>query len=242
MQRIEMLKYARRVVDTLPAVKAYLSDESLAAIEYIKTYDYFLGRVSGLVRRAHGGEVGTVEFSNAMSELINGQMRNAYNTAWFDSDLGGETSAQLPDYLEESLSNFIASQSNMQWSYMYYADIQKARAGMGTLDSLISRASLWATRWNEAYSEAMKLITMRAGGRLMWVEGDTEDKCEVCKSLDGIVAYASLWDELNVRPQHAPNNKLQCGGWKCGCYFLPTNKRQTKDAKKKILLAVKRAS
>lgn len=215
----------------------------IAALGYpaeYKSYDDALSRIEQLIRDAYNGKLGTIDFTSGMASILSGQVRNAYNTAWYDMEFGGETSAALPDYLERSLQNFISIASDMQYSYNLYADIIKARQAKTGLDLLLSRAQMWANRWNDAYNEAIKLINSHLGQKLKWIEGDTQDKCDVCVSLNGIVAYASVWEDLGVKPQAAPNSNLTCGGWRCGCYFLPTTERQTRNARDAILRAIGR--
>jgi hypothetical protein len=171
---------------------------------------------------------------DGMADAISGSMRNAYNAAWYDAEFGGQTSAQLPDYLENSLLETIASQSNRAWAYKYFTDIMTARVSGAPIDPLLSRAEMWATRWQEAYNRAMQLITEQTGGKLKWIEGDTQEKCDICVALDGIVAYAVVWRELGVYPQNAPNDKLTCGGWRCQCRLEPTSEKQTRNARKRI--------
>jgi hypothetical protein len=83
------------------------------------------------------------------------------------------------------------------------------------------------------------LIAVESGGNLEWEEGDTVEKCDICKALDGIVAFASEWAVLGVRPQNAPNPMLTslragknkgCAGWHCDCKLKPTTKRRSPNA------------
>jgi hypothetical protein len=112
----------------------------------------------------------------------------------------------------------------------FYRDIVDARVDGTPVAPLLARASLWAQRWTEAYNEAVRLITLNLGGNLEWKLGATEEHCPECAAFDGIVARASEWETLGIRPQNAPNNKLTCGGWKCDCSLTPTDKKRSPGA------------
>jgi len=217
----------RRVIKIFPAVYPYLKGRArwLAyTAEAYKSYDYYLANIQGLVNGVYSNYIGG-EFIDSMANLISGQLLDAYQQAIADQ---GFTDFFLPDYLQESLDALILSQYN--YVDQFFRDIVDARIDGTPVAPLLARAELWAQRWKEAYNEATRLMTIKNGGNLEWQEGDTEDKCSTCLALDGIVAWASEWSALNVKPQNAPNNKIECGGWKCGCSLTPTDKRRSPNA------------
>jgi len=69
----------------------------------------------------------------------------------------------------------------------------------------------------------------------VWVIGETEVSCSTCLALNGIVAYASEWEESGVHPQGPQNGALACGGWNCDCSLDTTNARRTRDALGRIM-------
>jgi len=222
--------YLRLAVLAVPDVIQYLSGKA-RFLAYkpaaFKTYDYMLKQIEGLVRGVYAGNIAGV-FIDTMANLISGQLTQAYNQAWTDEEGQGE----FPDYLQVSLDDMILGQYD--FVDQYYRDIVDARLDQTSIDPLLMRAGMWALRWTEAYNEAVRLITLENGGNMEWVEGDTEHKCDTCLALDGKVARASEWDALGLRPQNAPNKKLECGGWRCGCSLVPTNKRRTAGAYGKL--------
>lgn len=228
----------RQAVRLVPSVMPHLSDKARWMVytsEPYKTADYMLTQIERLVSSVYSGYIGG-QFIDTMANLISGQLTQAYRQAYRDE---GFTDYVLPDYLEQSLEEMILNQYN--FVDQYYRDIVDARVDGSSIDPLLARAQLWANRWTEAYNEAVRLITINGGGNLEWVYGDT-DHCDTCMSLNGIVARASEWDMLGVKPQSAPNNKLQCGGWKCQCRLEPTKKRRSPNAYgriEEILLAKK---
>jgi hypothetical protein len=188
-----------------------------------KTVDYMQSQIEGLVKGVYTGAVGG-GFIDVMANLISGQLTQAYRQAFEDE---GFSDSSLPDYLAASLEEMILN----QYDYVdqYYRDIVDARVDGTPIQPLLARAALWANRWTEAYNEAVRLITLNGGGNLEWIFGDT-DHCDTCQSLNGLVARASEWDALGVKPQSAPNNKLQCQGWRCQCTLSPTDKRRSPNA------------
>jgi hypothetical protein len=217
----------KKVTAIYPRVIYYLSPqkryELYRATEY-KTYDYMLSQIVGLVRGVYNGYIGG-EFIDSMANLISGQLTQAYQKAYEDE---GFTEFFLPDYLQSSLNEMILNQYN--FVDQYYRDIVDARVDQTSITPLLARADLWAQRWTEAYNEAVRLITLEGGGNMVWTLGATEAHCPECAALDGIVANAKEWNTLGVKPQHAPNDKLTCGGWKCDCSLTATTKRRSPNA------------
>jgi hypothetical protein len=196
-----------------------------------KTYDYFLSTLERLIRSVYSGLLGG-EFIDITANLIQGQIFQAYEQAWLDDG----NLLPLPSFLQSAAEQAVLKQ--FDYVDQLYRDIVDARVDNTPIDPLIARAPLWANRFSEAQSNANALIALEMGGKLVWVEGDTKDKCKTCVALDGIVAYASIWTRLNVHPQGAPNPYIKCEGWNCSCQLLPTTERQTRDAEKRIMAAV----
>lgn len=215
----------KRGVDLYPTILALCPEH---AGYFSKTYDYFLQNMQRLIRSVYEGNLGG-DFIGITENLISGQLRQAYEQAWTDEGTGGS----IPEYLTESLNAMILDQHG--YVPGLYRDIVDARVDGTSLNPLLYRAELWANRWTEAYNEAVHLITLKNGGKEIWVTGETETHCPTCAALNGIVAYASEWEQLGVRPQNAPNDKLACDGWNCDCRRDPTDKRRSPKAFETIL-------
>ena len=196
-----------------------------------KTYDYFLSELTRMVKNVYNGFSGG-DFIDSMASLVNGQLTQAYNNAWIDEGYA----LPLPDYLAASLEAMVLGQ--FDFVDQYYRDIVDAKIDQTPIDPLLARVSLWANRYNEAYNEAIRLITVNSGGNLIWKLGQTEEHCHTCFNLNGIVARAIEWEQLGVRPQGAPNTRLECGGWRCDCSLEPTDQRRTRDAYGRIEEAI----
>jgi len=239
-------KFIRDALKFTPQILPFLSGKArsfyYASVKFYayKSYDDMLSKIQSLVKNTYRGNVSTVDFTDRMSSIIGGQLRNAYNTAWIDEGMNADnTSAALPDYLEEPLLQAIADQTDSSFAYQYFKDIMAARSDGSPIDPLLSRAELWANQWNTAYENATSLITLQNGGREMWVLGETEQHCPECNALNGIVAFASEWDELGVYPKNPPNDNLTCGGWRCDCSRVATDKKRSRNAYNRIKAIVK---
>ena len=223
MDKVALLSYVREAIQAVPQVVKYLYST-------YKSYDYFLAQVNGLVRGLYNGFIGG-EFIDTLANLISGQLWDAYEKAWFDE--GGD--GVVPDYLNKSYQDAVST----QYGYVdaFYRDIVDARIDKTSLDPLMMRAGMWANQWNSSYNEAVRLITLEGGGNLVWQYGEAEH-CETCRSLNGIVAWAKEWDALGVKPQNAPNNLIECGGWQCKCSLSPTKQRRSPGAYGRIEAAI----
>lgn len=223
MNKSLLLASLRAVVRVVPDVLPHLSTRTRYALaeptEY-KTYEFFYTAIVGLVEGVYQGFIGGV-FIDTLANLISGQLTDAYMRAWADDG----NFSELPPYLLQSLETAILDQYN--YVDQFYRDIVDARVDGTSIAPLINRAQMWANRYNEAYNETMRLITLENGGKLEWIEGDTIQKCETCVALNGMVLYAKEWESLGVHPQGAPNDKLICKGWHCDCTLLPTDKRRS---------------
>ena len=220
------LKFIREAVKLVPQVRPHLSDKArfymYETVAY-KSYDYMLKQIEGLVRGVYSGNIGGA-FIDTMANLISGQLTDAYQVAWKDEGDGGE----FPEYLNAPLESEILNQYDFVDGF--YRAIVDARVDKTPIDPLLVRAGLWANAYNTAYENATSIITAANGGNEEWILGQTEEHCPECNSLNGIVARATEWDALNVRPKNAPNSKLTCGGWNCDCERRPTKKRRTPNA------------
>ena len=224
---MNLLPHIRQIVATFPEVRTYLTGRARWSLyrpaEY-KTVDYMENAIEGLVNGVYNGNIGG-QFIDTMANIISGQLTQAYQQAFEDE---GFTDFALPDYLSESLEDMILGQYDYVDSF--YRSIIDARVDGTPIAPLLQRAELWAQRWTEAYNEAMRLMAIENGQKLVWNLGLTEEHCPECAALNGIVARASEWDTLNIRPQNAPNDKLTCGGWRCDCSLEITDQRRTRDA------------
>lgn len=210
------------IIEKYPAVIPHLGAEIL------KTYGFYLATLQRLVRSVYRGNLGG-EFIDIMANLVQGQINQAYTQAWKDEGTG----ADMPEYLIEAANAFIL----LQYAHVdrYYRDIVDARVDKTPIDPLLARAEMWAGQWDTAYRDAVLLIRTETGGNLMWRKGETEQGCETCDKLNGLVMSAKDWEELHLHPRGYPNPQLACQGGgpanNCDCDLVPTEKRRSPNAR-----------
>lgn len=209
--------------------RVLLTDPRAALYMEFKSYEYFRNTLRRLVRTLYDGWIGG-DFVQTMSNLITGQIIDAHVRAWFD-ETGGEENPPL--YLQLHAQSM--AQKQEQFIEPYYVAILDARIEQSSIEPLLVRADMWANRYNEAYNDAVKFIAEQSGGKLEWFYDPEKEHCDTCASLNGIVAFATDWTASGFKPQAAPNNMLDCGGWQCGCELRTTDKRRTPKALDKLL-------
>lgn len=223
---MDRLKLSREIVKQIPDVREHLEPRTRYRLfepaEY-KTAEYMLRVIENLVRGVYDGYIGG-QFIDTMANLISGQLLDAYQRAWTDEGFTGD----LPEYLMAGYTEDVLNQYD--FVDQFYRAIVDARVDGTTIDALMMRAQLWGNQWNNSYQKAVRLIANENGAKLMWVEGDTEDKCATCLGLDGKVMYAREWEALGLHPGDGPNNHLDCGGWHCQCQLVPTDERRSPNA------------
>lgn len=221
----------RTAIRLYPNIEPLLKDKArwiIATSEPYKTYDFFLSTLQRMVTNVYENRLGG-DFIDIMASLIYGQLDQAYHQAWTDEGDGTD----YPQYLADSFEEMYLGQYD--FVDQFYRDIVDARIDQAPIEPLLQRITLWVNRWNEAYNEALRLIAADNGDNMIWQLGETEEHCPECNALNGIVARASDWESLNVHPQGAPNDKISCGGWQCGCSLTPTDKRRSPKAYDSIL-------
>ncbi len=187
-----------------------------------KTYSYYVDTIKGYVRDLYRGDIEEGDFITDMASLIEQQLTRAWHEGMRENDLDPEEDME-PEW-QTMLDDFILN----EYDYVdgFAADIVAARDEQLPWEPLLSRADIWANRYNDVVTAA---VVATGNQKLIWVFGDT-DHCGTCERLNGIVAWAEEWDEAGVVPQNPPNGNLECGGWRCACTLIPTTTRHTRNA------------
>ena len=209
------------VVDTVPEVKAHLKSETLEALKNANTYGRQLWKYClDLYRTGDGG---------AFLTLFIDAIKNQLTRAWNDGarEVGVEPE-EMTDIDLNELKAIIDSE------YDHVIDLGEAIIASrgGTLvefrQQFRNRVDMWVNRYEDVANRARVYFGGRQ--RIIWVLGETEEHCETCARLNGIVAFAYEWEQSGIRPQSPPNPILTCGGWQCDCTLEPTDKRRSPDA------------
>jgi len=202
-------------------------------VAYTKTYDYYSRTISGYVRDLYRGDIEEGDFVTQMSELIDAQLNRAWGEGMRENDLDPVEDME-PEW-QSMLDEIILSEYNYVDNFA--ADIVAARDEQLDWEPLLSRADLWSNRYNDVYNTS---VVTTGNQKLIWILGATEEHCDNCAALNGIVAWAEEWEESGVVPQNPPNMYLSCGGWRCDCELIPTTARHTRNALDAIQQALSR--
>jgi hypothetical protein len=187
----------------------------------LKTYEYYLRTIEGLVRDLYRGDIEEGDFVGTIADLIQAQLTRAWHEGMRENGLE-------PDEMEPEWQAILDDIILSEYDYVdnFAADIVAAREEQLDWTPLLSRAEIWANRYNDVVNQS---IIATGNQKLIWIFGDT-DHCSTCERLNGIVAWAEEWDEAGVVPQTPPNDNLECGGWRCACTLIPTTARHTRNA------------
>jgi hypothetical protein len=90
----------------------------------------------------------------------------------------------------------------------------------GQLTPLLQRAEMWINQYESAKQQSEALACKDE--KREWRIGRTEH-CKTCLALNGQVRRMSFWLN-NVLPRNAPNEKLECRGFRCQCILRKTDK------------------
>lgn len=200
-----------------------IPDDLKAELESIgiKTEVHYARVLSRGVRDLYSGRTTADDLLNTMVGLLDTQLRKAWNEGMRANGLDPATEME-PEW-EDILQGIIDSE--FEHVGQFINDVVAAAQNKEPIDPLISRAELWANRYNDVVNQA-KLITAGAKDKLEWIYGDT-DHCGTCEALNGLVATRSEWEQSNFHPQRPPNPMLECEGWRCQCRLEPTTKRKS---------------
>ena len=219
-------------------VELYL--KRLAKVIAVKTLEMYQRQLWSYALDFFRGDISDAEFESAFFAAIEGQLTKAWNE-------GADEVGVLPeDYTDED-NAIIDGIITDEQSYVTDLGVAILDAKEALVDpAKITDAELNAFRsefgarvdiWSNRYTDVNNQAKLHFGGKekLVWHLGGTEEHCESCLALSGIVAYAEEWEEAGVHPQGPPNGAISCGGWHCDCTLDTTNERRTRGALGMIL-------
>jgi len=214
-------------------ISAAMTDEIIDAVKiYLvklyeqKTYEQYRSRLWGAMSRLYNGGR-DANFVSTFIRSIDVQLTEAWNK-------GADDVGVAPDEMTRTDTDILRAiiDNETQFIERIMGEIADDRdAGMVREDfdkKYGARVDLWANRYNETTNRAR--MQMGTKVRLEWVLGATEEHCETCAKLNGIVAFGIEWEQARFHPQMPPNDMIECGGWRCDCSLVPTNKRRTARA------------
>lgn len=166
-----------------------------------KTPETYRRVMRSLVTALFDRQMDEFAFVDAMIPLIDKQLTLAWTVGAYD------VGVLEAEFTMEDIQHYEAIVNNeYQFVLRFAQDIADTRDAGGEINGLLARVDLWANRYNDVVNEAH--VWFGGKTRLAWRLGKTEEHCDTCQRLNGIVAFASEWDASGVRPQHPPNPHL----------------------------------
>lgn len=191
--------------------------EQAAVIIRLKSMANYRAGLRAAVRGLWNGSFDMLQFYEAMTSAI----RRGFTLAWHEGmkEVGLAPEDMTPEEATQ-LDNMIIMER--EFIFPFGDDIQtNSRENGGKLNPLLARVDKWIARYTNVKNQAMQMA--KNDPVLMWVTNAAES-CTSCVKLDGQRRRASVWNRLDVRPQHP--RKLECmisaGGVDvCKCVLVP---------------------
>jgi hypothetical protein len=192
----------------------------IAAIKWlsergIKTEGFMNRAIDNLVKDLYNGEITKDQFDGRMFDLVDDQMRRAFNEGMRLNGLDPAT--DMTDAFRQVYQDKTLSQ--VEFIDKFSNDIIAGRTsdtGIAAIQPYLDRADLWSNQYPAMVNEA-KLVTAYPKDRYQWHLGATEEHCSTCAALDGQIHSAQWWFDSGHHPGNPPNPALECGGWRCDC-------------------------
>ena len=216
----------KEIVKRYPQVRRNLTAKAHAYFDggAVKTYEYFLRTLDTSVRNLWNGKISESQFVDGLAGLLEQQMRRAWNEGMRENGL--DPTKDMTDQWEQIYQGLVTEQ--FQYVDQYAADIVAARSREGaSIDPFRARVSMWAYNYTSTVNTS-KIVTASPEDRFIWKLGRTEQHCETCAALNGVVATAKDWDALRSKGIEPQGDNLMCGGWNCDCTVEITDKPLTK--------------
>lgn len=210
-----------KAADYLKSHGVRLEHSLSSQLDALKTVDYYDRALNRDVLDFYRGDMEAGEFIDDMIRLIEGQFTRAWNEGM--REVGLDPAKDMTDEWEGILQGEIDAELDHVLDFAQA--IEDARTNNKPVEPLQARVELWTNRYNEVVNLAMRMCEPKMNYR--WELGATEQHCSTCAALDGIIASGQDWEESGYHPQGAPNEMLECGGWRCDCRLVPTDDKPT---------------
>lgn len=144
-------------------------------------------------------------------------------------DVGVERD-EFDDETKQAIADIIAEEQSHITTLLDYVDqVARSKQPQSALDM---RLGMWKSRYQDVVDRARVMLGGKT--RLGWKLGQTEEHCETCSALNGLVAFAEEWERAGIYPRRPPNDKLVCKGYQCDCTCEPTKRRRSARAFERI--------
>ena len=187
--------------------------EAPATNKDISLYDAAFKR---LTRALFRGKVTEFEFVDSLFSY----MRKNFLNAWQEGR-DAVKAGPMTDDDRLRVQDIVMEQATYAPGFAQY--VTRMREDGKKFGDLLPRAQMWVGKYQEVRAEAM--VSARGEQRLRWKWNPAKEHCASCRDLNGRVYTAATWAKHNIMPR---SHLLECGGYRCGCEFVPTDAPITK--------------
>lgn len=142
-----------------------------------------------------------------------------FTRAWYE---GMSACGIQPDEITTEERIRLIQEINTEYQYIvgFGEDIlRNSRENGGKLAPLVARIPMWVNRYINVRETAKTYACNDM--KFEWVVNPLKESCEDCLMLNGRVHRGSVWKASGWAPR---SRNLACGGYKCGCELVATDK------------------
>jgi len=177
----------------------------------------YRGSLRSVIRGLWSGILTRSQAKSAFESSIERWITIAWEQGATECGIGPDELTQ--DELIER-DEFIGEQIDQSNDFINHI-VENSKKNKGKLTPLFKRAELWVNQFNSASTLAESMAC--ADEKRIWVLGRVEKHCRSCLKLAEKVKRLSFWQN-HVLPRNAPNQQLECGGFRCDCDLRKTSK------------------
>lgn len=212
---MDILKYAARIVQSVPAVIPFLSIKAKGALlGYQPIRDNYFAEIYDAVEGYLRGTQPVTSFRNkmsiAMSEAFTDAVYEGYQQAGAELPLDKEVQDWLTVRIGAERENIIS----------LFDRLKKEWDGIDPIAEAMARAEGYARTLDAIYAEA-KLRGM-SNQMVTWILGQTEKHCDTCAKLAGKKHSIKYLLKNNYIPRK-PDAGMDCKGYNCDCRIVDKN-------------------
>lgn len=189
----------------------------------------YLNTLLDLIDRAFSGQLGMLEFAAEMRVTVDEFFPQAYTAGLTDGGVpvSSMNDPEVSDADRQRLSFEIGREQEFTNKFVneLFVSLMNARASgdpqqvEDVRNRFTNRLVLWQDKLQGIYN--LGVVSARGDQMMEWMLGPTEENCRSCVAAGGQVHRGSQWLEHGVMPQ---SKNLECGGWRCQCSLVPTDK------------------
>jgi hypothetical protein len=211
MKRLDLLKYVKQAVNTVPAVRPYLSENAIKAIDdYAVIRGNYWSEIYDSVAGYLDSKGAVTGYRNKASIAMSEAFTDTVYTGW------QEVGAEMP--LDEDTQAWLSGRIGTEREYIIQM-FDRLKAGRETLDYAaegLARADMYARTLDGIYAEAK--MRGKQNATLVFEGDDGSESCPECQKMKGkrhTIKYI-LANNLIPRPG---NDNFSCGGYRCMHYW-----------------------